>query len=564
MPLTTPLHALPYPTPDDTVDVPRDVKALADKLDPMVGANVAGGASALPVLDVGIAGQIRAGRQLAAADFTALGLTQPTGLWNLSDLTNLGSDGRPLVNKGAVPFGVGINGIAATAAVFAGSTGQALYIADTGAADPLRIRTGSIGCWLRTAKRGAQQYAVSKMSTGAGQYGWAVQIASTNSALVEMSTDGSNSAFAVGVSDVADDRWHHVVGTHDGTQLRLYIDGVLEGVAAVPGLLFASSAPLNIGGRAADAGTASVSPSYGRVDEAFVSADVLTEDQVRGLYCASIPHALGVTPGAVRLNVHRRRRGAPLAVADFTTQPLRLHNFTAGVLTDQGSNAQALTNNGAAVSVAGADGAPGGAYSFAGAQSLSATDAGLPGGLAARSYGAWVKTTNPAGGNGFMGYGAAPGANDMRFAVSAGLLLVTSGADAITGPFAADGQWHLAIAVDDNAAGDGVRRKLFMDGRLVGGSTVLNSITLTGANRFRIGAWADGTGLFTGQIDGAFVTGYALAQDEILRLYAKASQDLGASPKEPGAHVERLDSSALLWVADTLESQHTVDVGVVA
>ena len=35
MPATTPTLALPYPVPDDTVDVPRDVKALADKLDAM-------------------------------------------------------------------------------------------------------------------------------------------------------------------------------------------------------------------------------------------------------------------------------------------------------------------------------------------------------------------------------------------------------------------------------------------------------------------------------------------------------------------------------------------------
>jgi len=33
MPDSTPILGLPYPTPDDSVDVPRDVKALADKLD---------------------------------------------------------------------------------------------------------------------------------------------------------------------------------------------------------------------------------------------------------------------------------------------------------------------------------------------------------------------------------------------------------------------------------------------------------------------------------------------------------------------------------------------------
>ncbi len=36
MAATTPRLQLPYPTPPDSVDVPRDVKALADKLDPLV------------------------------------------------------------------------------------------------------------------------------------------------------------------------------------------------------------------------------------------------------------------------------------------------------------------------------------------------------------------------------------------------------------------------------------------------------------------------------------------------------------------------------------------------
>jgi hypothetical protein len=41
--------------------------------------------SGVPVLDVGMVNQRRAGRQLANADFTALGLSVPIALWNLSD-----------------------------------------------------------------------------------------------------------------------------------------------------------------------------------------------------------------------------------------------------------------------------------------------------------------------------------------------------------------------------------------------------------------------------------------------------------------------------------------------
>jgi hypothetical protein len=113
-------------------------------------------------------------------------------------------------------------------------------------------------------------------------------------------------------------------------------------------------------------------PHYGRVDEAFVTADVLSEDQIRILYAARIVHGLTAAPRSANLTVNRKRKGAALAAADFTTTPVRLHNFTAGALTDEGSGGVALTNNGPTLSVAGADGSVSGGFSFAGAQSGSA------------------------------------------------------------------------------------------------------------------------------------------------------------------------------------------------
>jgi hypothetical protein len=142
----------------------------------------------------------------------------------------------------------------------------------------------------------------------------------------------------------------------------------------------------------------------------------------------------------------------------------------------------------------------------------------------------------------------------------------TSGADNIgvtpPTPFVADGQWHQVIVTEDNAAADGVRRKLYLDGRLVGISTVMNSTVLVGANSFRVGATSTGTNPITGQIDGAFVTGYALTAADIATLYAKSSQGLGASPKNAGDHVERMDATAVYFIGDTLESQHQIDLGV--
>ena len=90
-----------------------------------------------PILDIGIPGQIRAGRQLTPADFTDIGLAAPVGLWNFTgDLTDASGNGHTLTAKGTVPYARGIEGIDNNAVQFNGT--NALYIADTGVDDPFR------------------------------------------------------------------------------------------------------------------------------------------------------------------------------------------------------------------------------------------------------------------------------------------------------------------------------------------------------------------------------------------------------------------------------------------
>jgi hypothetical protein len=352
--------------------------------------------------------------------------------------------------------------------------------------------------------------------------------------------------------------------TADGTAARLYVDGVLEATAGASGAAIGSSGPLNIGAYGADAGTNGVTPHFGRVDEAFVTADVLSDDQVRNLYCAKLAHGYGAIPSGVKLNVTRRKRGAAWAVADFPAQPLRLHNFTAASLADQGSNNTALTNTFPAliVAVAGADGVSSGGLSFGGAhQGIGSTDAGMPVGLSARSYGCWFKTgaSLVAGIIAWGTYGHAE-----IITLTTGQVRLDSGADLIVGPFVCDGQWHCVVVVEDNAAGDGIKRKGYIDGRLIGGSTALGAITLAGAGKFRLGSTSDGANPFTGQIDGAFVSDAAFTYVQVAALWAKGSQALLPSPKNPGDHVEAWDAAAVYATFDGLETNAQVDLGVAA
>lgn len=519
----------------------------------------------IPVLDVGVINQIRAGRQLTAQDFTNLGLSAPLGLWNLSDLTDASGNGRNLSNKGAVPFDVGINGAAATAGKFVGAAAQALYIPDTGAADPFRIRAGTIGAWFRSPKRGQQQSILSKLSGGSGQQCYMLYVNSSGFANAFYTADGTNGLQVIGTSDILDDRWHFLVGVYDGVMNRIYVDGVQEGMSP-GGLIFAGSGPLNIGCHGADASNNAVLPVIGRVDEAFITGDALTDDEIRNLYCVRIAHGLSAAPNRVSLNVHRRRRGATATSPDFVTAPLRMYNFSAGSLADTGTNNVPMVNNGGAPTVTGADGTPNNAFIFNGAQFLNGTDAGLPAALTARSYGCWFKTlfVNVGANQTLVAWGTYNTADTRMVITNAGLLQDINANDAMGDRFVADGLWHHAVIVEDNAAADGLKRKLYLDGRLVASVTTVFAITLGGATMFRVAMNTGSSAPFTGVVDSVFVCDFALPFETIAKLYAKGAQDLGASPKNAGDHVERMDATNILAVFDSLESQYTVDLAVPA
>jgi Concanavalin A-like lectin/glucanases superfamily len=531
--------------------------------------------TAQPVLDVGLANQIRAGRQLSSGDFADIGLNTPLGLWNLSDLNDVSGNGRNLSNKGSVGFSTGINGLANTAALFSGSTGQVLYLPDTGVNDPFKLKSGTIGCWFRTAKRSTDQMLVTKV-IAAGALTFSLSISSSN--ILQMvagvtssgvsGTSGIDYVATFGHTDVADGHWHFAVIIYDGLLNYMYLDGVLDTVSNQTAQLYASNGPLNIGGRAADGSNANAFPMFGRIDEVFISGDVLTEDQIRNLYCAKILHGFASTPKRVNLNVHRLRKGAAWIVGDFPTQPVRLYNFSAGSLNDEGSNNASVADTGgvgASAVVAGVDGTAKNALELVGALStggLTGTDTGLPSGTSTRTLACWFKTNmNPTNG-GLVGYGQATTSSETGLDVVNGSIRSVANAGAINGPYCADSLWHFAVVVMDTAASDGLVHKLYLDGVLVGSNTSFGSMSLGGANHFRIGARCDGSNPFTGTIDGVFVCNYALTADQIITLYAKGSQDLGVSPINPGDYVERMNSTDLLVVFDTLDSQYKVDLAV--
>ena len=532
----------------------------------VAGSSWVSALSAQPILDVGIRNQIRAGRVLTPGDFTAMGLSTPVGLWNLTNVNDSSGNGNALINYGTyVLFGVpGITGTTPEAALWQPNqrSGATMYRNDTGAADPFRITTGSVGCWVQTQvcappAQGLVGKAASSPMTAANQAYYTNLNASGVPSLYV--SDGTTLYTIPAVTYACDGRWHFVVATFDGTIGRIYVDGVLEGLGPV-GPCQATTAPVNIGSRGGSSTLGVADVHYGYIDEAFITADVLSEDNVRFLYAAKIPHTLGKTPTVAALNVRWQCKGKAFTSANVQS-PTRLYNFT-GSLADLGSGNVPLT--GSPIYGEGLEG-PNGAVLLNGSYSLSATDTGLASGTQGAVLGCWVKATKYQSAC-IMGWGVT-GTADVRLTVDTnGCAHFGSGSNDMLGPLVCDGRWHLLVGVTSAGYYDAYGCKFWVDGKVVAVAANYASITKGGAAGFRVGANPDGTGVFTGLVDGVFTgqTGLYGSQDpsSIQGLYALGGMALPASPKDSGPHVEAMDASNVYAIFDTLETHHLLDLAV--
>lgn len=515
------------------------------------------------VLDVGLVGQSKAGRQLSVADFTDCGAAAPVGLYNLSDLTDASGNGLTLSNRGAVTFGVGIEGAAATAAVnVGGSATSCLYRADSGAGIDLsmRIRTGSWGAWHKTAKQGVDQPIMHKGVDTGNQRGYGLRMASSGRfAVTIISLDGVNWTTLTGTRRIDDDRWHHLVATYDGVMLRLFTDGSLDNQVGIVGNIFQSTGPLNIGSSGGSSGTAPAETHYGRVDEAFVTGEVLSADQIRHLYGCKIAHG-GASPRRATMRVTRRRLGPALANGDFPSSPLRCYNFAAGAYTDLNGGAS-VTPSGTVVNVAGPDGQKDSGVFVSGGSYLTSSDAGFPSALQSRSYGLWFCGRATGVNQQLMSWGTAGGAFATLLFDGSGTIVTQSAGDSVgsSGGYL-DGAWHHAVVVETDSPTDTVKRKLYVDGRVVASSTVLNAVTPT--TGLRLGLNLSGGSAFSGALSRAFVFAGALTWDQVQALYMKAAAALPPSPKNAPDHVEMLDGTNLVFVGEGLDPQWQVDLEV--
>lgn len=107
--------------------------------------------------------------------------------------------------------------------------------------------------------------------------------------------NGVSSSWFAGSTSVDDGQWHHVAATYDGSTMRVYVDGHLDGSAARTGTIQAGGSAILIGARS-DGSNASNFP--GEIDELAIYNRALGSAEVQALAAQNAPcAAVGVDGG---------------------------------------------------------------------------------------------------------------------------------------------------------------------------------------------------------------------------------------------------------------------------
>lgn len=158
---------------------------------------------------------------------------------------------------------------------FVASNSEWLSMADH--ADFTFTTSFSEGLWFyRDLDSGATEGLLEKQSQAGGQASFVLRLGSTD--YVEFVTHTSSAVSSVG-PNAATGRWYFLVGTYDGANQRMYLNGELVDTDAQTGNINDSTEIISIGART-NAGT----PQDffdGRIWGAFLTAEVMTPEEIR-------------------------------------------------------------------------------------------------------------------------------------------------------------------------------------------------------------------------------------------------------------------------------------------
>ena len=160
---------------------------------------------------------------------------------------------------------------------FAAASEQHVEIGDVA---PLNI-TGdqiTVSCWAKNMVNGEHKV-IAKWSDSPGLFSYLLSINASDQPFFAVHTGSQSVALATTAMVIG--TLHHLVGTYDGTTMRVYLDGVEDGTTAKTGNITSTTAPVRIG---VGSGATSEQPMDGSLEDARIYDRVLSPEEILTIF----------------------------------------------------------------------------------------------------------------------------------------------------------------------------------------------------------------------------------------------------------------------------------------
>ena len=132
----------------------------------------------------------------------------------------------------------------------------------------------TLEAWVKINAVGAAQAVVERFGpVNSSSGGYALRVTTAGKLHFFIGYDGGTSDTLDGATTITSGQWHHVAGVYDGSQMRVYVDGVLDGTKTTSALPGTGTANLIIGAAGNDAAGGAL--LNGWIDEVRLTADAL-------------------------------------------------------------------------------------------------------------------------------------------------------------------------------------------------------------------------------------------------------------------------------------------------
>jgi len=231
-----------------------------------------------------------AGQYNSAYKQTALGDT-PKAYYRLGEASGTTTNdisGNALngtYNTSGVTYGVAgaILNDTDTAVTFDGTAG---YMALPAGVSPAGLSAFSFSLWFKpgTLVASTNHRIISNANTGSSNAGFDCGLNGSTGGVFFAMGNGTTNAFANSTTNLVAGTWYHLVGTFDGSNVRFYLNGILQTTSALSGTIASSGFLINIGRNPAYTGDYVA----GSFDDTAVYYSTLSGSQVTALYNAGL------------------------------------------------------------------------------------------------------------------------------------------------------------------------------------------------------------------------------------------------------------------------------------